>query len=113
MLMQESENYDDIEYVFTYSNAEKERLREAGYTASEIEEMEEENPELAEEDDDYGDCGKETEGQYVAEVSYIGGANQHDAEIQQNSKMRMTAVKIRKTCRNSNQKLMRMTKISK
>lgn len=35
-----------------------------------MEELEEKHPELAEDDDDFSDCGKETGGQYVAEVTY-------------------------------------------
>lgn len=49
-LEEAEENYDDCE--------------------SKMEEMEEEHPELAEEDDDFNDCGKETDGEYVAEVTY-------------------------------------------
>lgn len=44
------ENYDDCE--------------------AKMEKIEEEKPELADDDDDFNDCGKETEGQYVAEVTY-------------------------------------------
>lgn len=43
-----------------------------------MEEMDEKNPELAEDDDDFNDCGKETDGQYVAEVTYAA-----DDEISQ------------------------------
>ncbi len=49
-LEEAEENYDDCE--------------------AKMEEMEEEHPELADEDDDFSDCGKETDGQYVAEVTY-------------------------------------------
>lgn len=44
---------------------------------AEMEKMDEKNPESAEEDD-FNDCGKETEGQYVAEVTYTT-----DGEISQ------------------------------
>lgn len=55
------ENYDDCE--------------------SEMEKIEEAHPELADEDDDFSDCGKETDGQYVAEVTYTtdGEINREEA----------------------------------
>ncbi len=43
-----------------------------------MEDMEEENPELAE--DDFSDCGKEAEGRYVAEVTYTTDGEVSDAE---------------------------------
>ena len=64
-LEEAEENYDDCE--------------------AEMEEMEEENPELAEEDDDdFNDCGKETDGQYVAEVTYTtdGEVSQEEASAE-------------------------------
>lgn len=58
------ENYDDCE--------------------ARMEEMEEKNPELADEDNDFNDCGKETDGQYVAEVTYIidGEISQEEASAE-------------------------------
>lgn len=54
-------------------NAESLEDAEENYDNCEakMEEVEEKNPELAENDDDFSDCGKETDGQYVAEVTYI------------------------------------------
>lgn len=49
-LEEAEENYDDCE--------------------AKMEKMEEEHPELADEDNDFSDCGKETDGHYVAEVTY-------------------------------------------
>lgn len=40
LAMQETDVFDEIEYVFSYTEEEKDRLREAGYTAQEIEDME-------------------------------------------------------------------------
>jgi hypothetical protein len=57
-LEEAEENYDDCE--------------------AKMEVMEEKNPELTDEDDDFNDCGKETDGQYVAEVTYTT-----DGEISQ------------------------------
>jgi len=73
-----AENYDDCALNEVQNNkgneVNAESLEEAedNYDdcAAKIDEMEEDNPELAEEDDDYDDCGKKTEGQYVAEVTY-------------------------------------------
>lgn len=59
-LKEAEENYDDCE--------------------AKVEEMEEKNPELAEEDD-FRDCGKETEGQYVAEVTYTTDGEVSEAEV--------------------------------
>ena len=63
-LEEAEENYDDCE--------------------AEMAEMEEKNPELAEEDDDFNDCGKETDGQYVAEVTYTtdGEISQEEASAE-------------------------------
>lgn len=49
-----------------------------------MEEMEEKNPELVEDDDDFNDCGKETDGQYVAEVTYTtdGEISQEEASAE-------------------------------
>ncbi len=49
-----------------------------------MEEMEEKNPELADEDDDFNDCGKEIDGQYVAEVTYTtdGEISQEEASAE-------------------------------
>lgn len=73
-----AENFDDCSLNEVQDskgnevNAESLEDAEENYDdcAAKIKEMEEENPELAEEDDDFGDCGKETDGQYVAEVTY-------------------------------------------
>lgn len=58
------ENYDDCE--------------------AKMEKIEEQNPELAEDDDDFNDCGKETEGQYVAETTYTtdGEISQEEAHAE-------------------------------
>ena len=58
------ENYDDCE--------------------AKMEEMEEKKPELAENDDDFNDCGKETDDQYVAEVTYTtdGEISQEEASAE-------------------------------
>lgn len=49
-----------------------------------IEEMEEKNPELVEEEYDFNDCGKETDNQYVTEVTYTtdGEINQEKAGVE-------------------------------
>lgn len=49
-----------------------------------MEEMEEKNPELDQDDDDFNDCGKETDGQYVAEVTYAtdGEISQEEASAE-------------------------------
>ncbi len=81
-----SENFDDCSIdEFQDSrgnevNAESLEEAEENYDDCEakMEKMEEKNPELAEENDDFDDCGKETDGQYVAEVTYTT-----DGEISQ------------------------------
>lgn len=63
-LEEAEENYDDCE--------------------AKMEEMEEQNPELVDDDDDFNDCGKETEGQYVAEVTYTtdGEVSEEEASVE-------------------------------
>ena len=73
-----AENFDDCSLNEVQDskgnevNAESLEDAEEDYDDCEakMEEMEEKNPELAEDDDDFNDCGKETDGQYVAEVTY-------------------------------------------
>lgn len=90
-----AENFDDCSLNEVQDskgnevNAESLEDAEEDYDDCEakIEEMEEKNPELDEEDDDFNDCGKETEGQYVAEVTYTtDGEISHEeagAEVQE------------------------------
>lgn len=81
-----AENFDDCSLNEVQDskgnevNAESLEDAEEDYDDCEakMEEMEEKNPELAEDDDDFNDCGKETDGQYVAEVTYTT-----DGEISQ------------------------------
>ena len=88
-----AENFDDCSLNEVQDskgnevNAESLEEAEENYDDCEakMEEMEEENPELAEEDDDdFNDCGKETDGQYVAEVTYTtdGEVSQEEASAE-------------------------------
>lgn len=88
-----AENFDDCSLNEVQDskgnevNAESLEEAEENYDDCEakMEEMEEENPELAEEDDDdFNDCGKETDGQYVAEVTYTtdGEISQEEASAE-------------------------------
>lgn len=73
-----AENFDDCSLNEVQDGKENEVNSESLEEAEEnyddceakMEEMEEEHPELADKDDDFSDCGKETDGQYVAEVTY-------------------------------------------
>lgn len=60
-------------------------LKETGENFDDCEaKMEEENLELAENDyDDFNDCGKEIEGQYVIEVTYSNDGKINEEEVQQ------------------------------
>ena len=88
-----AENFDDCSLNEVQDskgnevNAESLEEAEENYDDCEakMEEMEEENPGLAEEDDDdFNDCGKETDGQYVAEVTYTtdGEVSQEEASAE-------------------------------
>lgn len=88
-----AENFDDCSLNEVQDskgnevNAESLEEVEENYDDCEVkmEEMEEENPELAEEDDDdFNDCGKETDGQYVSEVTYTtdGEISQEEASAE-------------------------------
>ena len=87
-----AENFDDCSLNEVQDskgnevNAESLEEAEENYDDCEakMEEMEEENPELADEDDDFNDCGKETDGQYVAEVTYTtdGEISQEEASAE-------------------------------
>lgn len=88
-----AENFDDCSLNEVQDskgnevNAESLEEAEENYDDCEakMEEMEEENPELAEEDDDdFNDCGKETDGQYVSEVTYTtdGEISQEEASAE-------------------------------
>lgn len=73
-----AENFDDCSLNEVQDskgnevNAESLEDAEENYDDCEakLEEMEEKNPESAEEDDDFSDCGKETDDQYAAEAAY-------------------------------------------
>ncbi len=73
-----AENFDDCSLYEVQDskgnevNAKSLKDAEEDYDDCEanMEETEEKNPELADEDDDFSDCGKETDGQYAAEVIY-------------------------------------------
>ncbi len=84
-----AENYDDCSLNEVQDdngnevNAESLAEAEENYDDCEakVDEMEAENPELAEDDyDDFNDCGKETDGEYVAEVTYTTDGEVSDAE---------------------------------
>ena len=87
-----AENFDDCSLNEVQDikgnevNAESLEDAEEDYDDCEakMEEMEEKNPELAEDDDDFNDCGKETDGQYVAEVTYTtdGEISQEEASAE-------------------------------
>lgn len=87
-----AENFDDCSLNEVQDskgnevNAESLEDAEEDYDDCEakMEEMEEKNPELAEDDDDFSDCGKETDGQYVAEVTYTtdGEISQEEASAE-------------------------------
>lgn len=87
-----AENFDDCSLNEVQDskgnevNAESLEDAEEDYDDCEakMEEMEEQNPELAEDDDDFNDCGKETDGQYVAEVAYTtdGEISQEEARAE-------------------------------
>ena len=87
-----AENFDDCSLNEVQDskgnevNAESLEEAEENYDdcKAQMEEMEEENPELADEDDDFNDCGKETDGQYVAEVTYTtdGEISQEEASAE-------------------------------
>ena len=87
-----AENFDDCSLNEVQDskgnevNAESLEEAEESYDDCEakMEEMEEKNPELADEDDDFNDCGKETDGQYVAEVTYTtdGEISQEEASAE-------------------------------
>lgn len=87
-----AENFDDCSLNEVQDskgnevNAESLEDAEEDYDDCEakMEEMEEKNPELAEDDDDFSDCGKETEGQYTAEVTYAtdGEISQEEARAE-------------------------------
>ena len=87
-----AENFDDCSLDEVHDskgnevNAESLEDAKEGYDDCEakMEEMEEKNPELAEDDDDFNDCGKETDGQYVTEVTYTtdGEISQEEASVE-------------------------------
>ncbi len=87
-----AENFDDCSLNEVQDskgnevNAESLEDAEEDYDDCEakMEEMEEKNPKLAEDDDDFNDCGKETDGQYVAEVTYTtdGEISQEEASAE-------------------------------
>lgn len=87
-----AENFDDCSLNEVQDskgnevNAESLEEAEESYDDCEakMDEMEEKNPELADEDDDFNDCGKETDGQYVAEVTYTtdGEISQEEASAE-------------------------------
>ena len=87
-----AENFDDCSLNEVQDskgnevNAESLEDAEEDYDNCEakMEEMEEKNPKLAEDDDDFNDCGKETDGQYVAEVTYTtdGEISQEEASAE-------------------------------
>lgn len=87
-----AENFDDCSLNEVQDskgnevNAESLEDAEEDYDDCEakMEEMEENNPESADEDDDFSDCGKETDGQYVAEVTYAtdGEISQEEASAE-------------------------------
>lgn len=87
-----AENFDDCSLNEVQDskgngvNAESLEDAEEDYDDCEakVEKIEEKNPELAEDDDDFNDCGKETDGQYVAEVTYTtdGEISQEEASAE-------------------------------
>lgn len=87
-----AENFDDCSLNEVQDskgnevNAESLEDAEEDYDDCEakMEEMEEKNPEFADEDDNFNDCGKETDGQYVAEVTYTtdGEISQEEASAE-------------------------------
>lgn len=87
-----AENFDDCSLNEVQDskgngvNAESLEDAEEDYDDCEakVEKIEEKNPELAEDDDNFNDCGKETDGQYVAEVTYTtdGEISQEEASAE-------------------------------
>lgn len=91
-----AENFDDCSLNEVQDskgnevNAESLEDAEENYDDCEakLEEMEEKNPESAEEDDDFSDCGKETDDQYAAEAAYTtdGKINKQKNEASEGTK---------------------------